>query len=169
MTYAKLPDPIPDLAAAVAVALAQHSVTEPVLADLVAAGAMVQLETGDKIWISCVVHDRPETPQIDFITVAIACRPDVTPWQKPNGQHVASVWWHGLWSDNLAGLGIDTVRRALMMIALGEPQPEVPIPNPAPEGPTEQDALPIGSQEVHSIRTAIASATEICSPVADVL
>lgn len=169
MTYAKLPDPIPGIADALAATLSQHRITEPVADALLAAGAAVQLETGEKVWVSCVVNDRPETPQIDFITVAIACKPDVTPWQKPNGQHVASVWWHGLWSANLASLGIDTVRRALMMIALGEPQPQVDVPNPASGGPTQQDALPTSSQDVHSIRTAIASATEICQPVSDVL
>lgn len=168
MSYVKLTDPLPDMAAALTAALAQHKIDVPVHADLLGAGAVVQLETGATAWLSCVVHDRPETPQVDFITVAIACAPDGAPWVKPNGQHVAVVFWHGVWPLTLAEVGIDTVRRALLMIALGEPQPQVPIPNPDAGGPTEQDALPMASG-AHSIRTAIMAATEIGAAPADVL
>ena len=171
MSYTKLVDPIPDIATAVTQALAQNSVDVAGIADaLLAAGTAVQLETGDKVWVSCIVHDRAETPQIDFLTVAIACRPDVTPWVKSNGQLVCSVFWSGLWPNNLAALGIDTVRRALMMVALGEPQPQVPIPNPDPEpAPQTQDAIPGIAEASHSIRTAITTATELTAPLADVL
>lgn len=167
MSYTKLTDPIPALADALAQALTQCGVTDPVTDDLLAAGTAVQLETGDKVWVSSVAHDKPDTPQVDLITVAIACRPDVTPWFKPNGQLVCSVFWHGVWSQPLADLGISTVRKALMMVALGEPQPLVPIPAPAENGPAEQDALP-GIQHL-SIRSAITAATEVTQPVEDVL
>ena len=170
MSYTKLTDPIADIVATVASALAQNGVTDPVADALLSAGQAVQLETGDKVWVSCVVHDRPETPQVDFITVAIACRPDVTPWVKPNGQLVASVFWSGVWPDVLASLGIDTVRRSLMLVALGEPQPQVPIPNPDPApAPQTQDAIPGINAASHSIRTAITAGTELSAPVADVL
>lgn len=169
MSYTKLTDPIPGLADALAGALAQCAVTDPVADDLLAAGTAVQLETGDKVWVSSVAHDRPETPQVDFITVGIACRPDVTPWVKPNGQLVCTVFWHGAWPQALADLGISTVRKALLMVAMGEPQPQVPIPAPAEGGPTEQDALPGLSQAQLSIRSAITAAAEVTQPVEDVL
>lgn len=171
MSYTKLTDPIPGLADAVAQALAQCGVSIDGMADaLLAAGSAVQLETGDKIWVSCIVHDRADTPQIDFLTLAIACRPDVTPWLKSNGQLVCSVFWSGLWPDNLAALGIDTARKALLMVALGEPQPQVPIPNPDPEpAPQAQNAIPGIAADSHSIRTAIIAATELTAPLADVL
>lgn len=169
MSYTKLTDPIPGLADELAKALAQSNVTDPVADDLLAAGTAVQLETGDKVWVSSIAHDKPDTPQVDFITVGVACRPDVTPWVKPNGQLVCSVFWHGVWPQALADLGISTVRKALLMIALGEPQPQVPIPVPAEGGPTQQDALPGLSGAQLSIRSAITAATETTAPLDDVL
>jgi hypothetical protein len=170
MSYTKLTDTIPGLADALAQALTQCGVTDPVADDLLAAGTAVQLETGDKVWVSSIAHDKPETPQVDFITVGIACRPDVTPWHKPNGQLVCSVFWHGVWPQTLADLGISTVRKALLMVAMGEPQPQVPIPNPDPApAPQQQDALPGLSQAQLSIRSAITAAAEVTQPLADVL
>lgn len=167
MTYKKIESTVP--ADALAQALAQNCVTDPVTDDLLAAGSAVQLETGAKVWLSCVVHDRPDTPQVDFVTAAIALQADGQPWLKPNGQLVCSVFWSGLWPDALAALGIDTVRRALLMVALGEPQPQVDIPTPAAGGPTQQDAIPGIAAASHSIRTAITSANELTAPLADVL
>lgn len=169
MSYTKITDTIPGLADALAKALAQSFVTDPVADDLLAAGTAVQLETGDKVWVSSVAHDKPDTPQVDFITVGIACRPDVTPWIKPNGQLVCSVFWHGVWPQALADLSVSTVRKALLMIALGEPQPQVPIPNPAAGGPTQQDALAGLSGTQLSVRSAITAAAETAAPLADVL
>lgn len=169
MSYTKLPDSIPGIADALAKAIAQSNVTDLVADDLLAAGTAVQLETGDKVWVSSIAHDKPDTPQVDFITVGIACRPDVTPWAKPNGQLVCSVFWHGVWPQALADIGISTVRKALLMVAMGEPQPQVPIPTPAEGGPTQQDALPGLSGVPLSIRSAITAATETTAPLDDVL
>jgi len=169
MSYTKLTDPIPNIADAVAQAITQAHLTEPVNDDLLAAGQAVQLDTNDKVWVSSVAHDKPETPQVDFITVAIACRPDTTPWVKANGQLVCSVFWHGVWPQPLADMGVSLVRKALLMVALGEPQPQVPIPTPAEGGPAEQDALPGLAQAQLSIRAAITAATETTAPVVDVL
>ena len=169
MSYTK-PSLAVDAASAVADALAQNSVTISGLADeLTAAGGVVQLDTGDVIWVSCVVHDRPETPQIDLMTVAIACDAQGVPRYKTNGQVVAQAFWSSLRADNLSSLGVSTVRKALMMVALGEPQPQVPIPNPDPDGPQEQDAVPMATPEAHSIRSQISAADELTAPLADVL
>lgn len=172
MSYEKRDTLVPDLAAAVTSALEQNGVRIEGLADeLAAAGAVVQLDgNGPLVWVSCVVHDRPETPQIDLLTVAFACAPDGSPRVKPNGQLVAQVFWSSVWPDVLASLGIDTVRKALMMVALGEPQPQVPIPNPEPApAPQTQDAVPMATPESHSIRSQITTADELAAPLADVL
>jgi hypothetical protein len=173
MSYTKPNVTITGVASAVAAALAQNSVflTIGSLADeLVAAGGVVPLDTGDVVWESCIVHDRPETPPIDQLTVALACASYGTPRVKGNGQQVAQVFWSSVWPDQLAVLGIDTVRKALMMVALGEPQPQVPIPNPDPEpAPQTQDALPMAAPEAHSIRSQISAADQLAAPLADVL
>lgn len=169
MSYTKLAVPLAGVADALAQALSQNSVTEPVADDLQAAGASVQLETSTKVWVSCVVHDKPETPQIDFLTVAIAFDSAGDPWLKANGQLVCNVFWSGLWPDCLAALGIDTVRKALLMVALGESQPQVSIPTPAEGGPTQQDAIPGIAADSCSIRPSIKAALELSAPLADVL
>lgn len=168
MSYTKLTATIPNLSEALTATLAQHRIDAPVHADLLAAGVVVKLETGDKVWLSCVVHDKPETPQVDFICVAIAGNGNAL-WQKPNGQYVSVAFWHPVWTQVLAELSVSTIRKALLLIAIGEAQPQVPIPNPEPGGPTEQGALPIATPSAHSIRTAIMAATEMAAPPADVL
>lgn len=170
MSYTKNATDPTGISEALSRALTLNSVDTSFASDLLAAGASVTLETGDVVWVSCVVHDRPETPQIDLLTVAIAAKNGAA-WVKANGQPVASVFWKGVWPENLATLTIDTVRKALMMIALGEPQPQVAIPNPdtAP-APQTQDALPVGDvASSWSIRTAIQAATQLDAALVDVL
>ena len=170
MTYQKFNLEVPNIGSAVGDALAQNSVVIEGLADeLEAAGAVVQLDTGDRVWVSCVVHDRPETIEIDLMTVALALDADGTPRRKSNGQLVAHAFWHKMMTAPLVERGIDTVRKALMMVALGEPQPQVPIQVPAVDGPTEQDAVPMATPEAHSIRSQISAADELSAPLADVL
>jgi hypothetical protein len=170
VTYQKTTLALANPEQAIALALAQFSVVDASLAqELQAAGATVLLDDGTRVWASCVVHDRPETPQIDFLTAAIACNADGTPWLKANGQMVCSVFWSAVSPDRLAELSIGVVRKALLMVVLGEPQPQVPIPVPAEGGPTEQDALPGVHADSHSIRTAITAANELTAPLVDVL
>lgn len=170
MSYVKSGITVTGLAEAIAAALAQNSATIDGLADeLLAAAGVVTLDSGDVVAVSCVVHDRPETPQIDLMTVAVACDALGVPRYKSNGQVVAQAFWSSVWPDNLASLGVSTVRKALMMVALGEPQPQVAIPNPSPDGPTEQDAVPLATPEAHSIRSQISAADQLAEPLADVL
>lgn len=174
MTYTKQPGAAPGITAALEATLVQHGLAgegglaADVAPPLEAAGALVRLETGVDVWVSCVVYDRPETPQVDFLTAAIAYRSGM-PWKKPNGQYVASVFWHGLWPDVLAALSIGTTRKALMMVALGEPQAQVAVVNPPAGSPTTRDAIPFSDAAARSIRTAITAANEIAAPTADVL
>lgn len=174
MTYAKRATPI-DIADALAATLEQHGlggeggVIADVTPSLLSAGQAVTLEDGRPVWLSCIVFDRPETPQVDFLTVAIACDMDGVPWAKGNGQTVSVVFWHGLWPDLLASLSIGVTRKALMMVALGEPQPQVPIIPPEIGGPTHRDAIPLNDADARSIRSAITAASEIAAPLEDVL
>lgn len=171
MSYTKSSTTVTGLTQAIATALAQNSVSIDGLGDeLTAAAGIVTLDTGDLVAVSCVVHDRPETPQIDLMTVAIACDAQGAPRYKSNGQVIAQAFWSSVWPDNLASLGIDTVRKALMMVALGEPQPQVAIPNPDPlPAPQTQDAVPMATPEAHSIRSQISAADQLAAPLADVL
>lgn len=175
MTYTKRSSLVPDIEDALTVTLAQQGlagdggVAQDVAPSLLSAGVAVDLEDGAGVWVSCIVHDRPETPQVDFLTVAIALDASGAPWVKGNGQIVAVVFWHGLWPDVLAQLGMGTTRKALMMVALGEPQPQVPVVEPAGGQPTERDAIPLADAAARSIRTAITAAGEIAAPLEDVL
>jgi hypothetical protein len=154
------------LGAAITSALIQAQVGADVQAELLTAAGSVTLETGDTVCVSCIVHDRIETPQVDFITVAIACKAGV-PWIKPNGQVVASVYWHGIWPDMLSSIGIGVVRKALQMVVLSEPQPQIAIPNPVAGGPTTQNVFP--GLLVQHIRMQIEAATQIAMPLVSVL
>lgn len=170
MSYTKNPADPTGIAEAITDALSMNGCDTALAAEILAAGSSVTLETGDVVWLSSIVHDRPETPQIDFLTVAIAAKSGAA-WIKPNGQPVSSVFWKGVWPENLAALSIDTVRKALLMLALGEAQPQVAIPNPdPPPAPQQQDALPVGDIAASwSIRTAIQAATQLDAALTDVL
>ena len=170
MSYTKNTTDPTGIADALNTALTLNSVDPSFATDILAAGSGVTLETGAVVWLSTIVHDRPETPQVDFLTVALAAQNGAA-WIKSNGQPVASVFWKGVWPEQLASLTIDTVRKALLMLALGEPQPQVAIPNPdPPPAPQTQDALPVGDIATSwSIRTAIQAATQIDAALVDVL
>lgn len=168
MSYTKITPPS-NMAAAVNLALSQNCVHSDVAQLLIDAGAAVELETGDQVWLSCIVDDKPDTPQIDLLTVAIALKSG-DPWTKDNGQLVSRVFYHGLWPEQLASLTLNTARKALMMTALGEPQPQIPIPTPSEGGPTDQDAIPLGvAAGGYDIRSAISAARDVDAPLADVL
>ncbi|HEX5305755.1 MAG TPA: hypothetical protein VFW82_06710 [Dyella sp.] len=171
MSYQKVTLDVQGLAEAVTDALAQDKITSAKLAaELTAAGAVVQLETGSRVWVSCVVHDRPDTPEIDLAVLSMEVDEAGAPRKKANGNYVSHAFWSNVWPARLAELGVDTVRKALMMVALGEPQPQVPIPNPDPEpAPQTQDAVPMATPEAHSIRSQITAADELAAPLADVL
>lgn len=168
MSYVKVTTPVPGVASALAAVLSNFGVAEPVESLLQQAGTRVRLETGDEVWVSSIVFDKPDTLQVDLITVAIALK-DGAPWQKPNGQHVATVFWHGLFPDALAALTVSTARRALMMIALGEPQPQIAYEPPAENGPATHDAIEIPDASARSIRNAILAARQTEDDLADVL
>jgi len=168
MSYTKIAGTVPGLQVALAAVLGQFGVEAPVAGELIAAGSRVRLETADDVWVSSIVHDKPDTLQVDLVTVAIALR-DGAPWQKANGQYVAVVFWHGLFPDVLASLGVSTARKALMMVALGEPQPQVPIVPPAVDGPTQRDAIELGDTSDRSIRFVITAARELEAGLEDVL
>lgn len=168
MSYVKISTPVPGLSAALAAVLSNFAVTDPVAPTLTSAGTRVRLETEDEVWVSCVLYDRAETLQVDLVTVAIALKNGV-PWQKANGQHVAVVFWHGLFPDALAALTVSTARKALMMIALGEPQPQVPYSTPAEGGPATHDAIELGDTSDRSIRSAILAAQQMEDDLEDVM
>ena len=171
MAYTKL-DTLPDVAADVAALLTQNGVDIVGLADdLVGAGSSVVLDTGQTVWCACVVHDKPETVQIDLIAVALQIVSGAAR-KKANGQVVGTVRWAGVMQEHLDAWTVSTVRKACLMLALGEPQPQVPIPDPDPApAPQTQDVFPMPAMAASnsSIRTAIAVADQMAVPLADVL
>jgi hypothetical protein len=171
MSYTKL-DTTPDVTAGVAALLSQNGISIPGIADeLIAAGAAVTLDTGQTVWCSCVVHDKPETVQIDLLAVALQIDNGVVR-QKANGQIAGVATWRGVMQEHLDAWTVSTVRKACLMVALGEQQPQVPIPNPDPApAPQMQDVFPIPAMDAAnaSIRTTIAVADQLAAPLADVL
>lgn len=171
MSYTKL-DTSPDVGEGLAALLAQNGIEIPGLADaLTAAGSAVTLDTGQIVWCSCVVHDKPETVQIDLLTVALQLV-DGAARQKANGQIAGIATWRGVMQEHLDAWTVSTVRKACLMIALGEQQPQVPIPNPDPApAPQTQDVFLLQPMEASngSVRTAIAVADQLAAPLADVL
>jgi hypothetical protein len=171
MSYTKL-DTTPDVATDLAALLAQNGIDATGLADeLLAAGSAVQLDAGQTVWCSCVVHDKPETVQIDLVTAAMQLVDGVAR-RKSNGQVVGTAKWGAVMQEHLDAWTVSTVRKACLMLALGEPQPQVPIPNPdPPPAPQAQDVFPMPAMDASngSVRTAIAVADQLNAPLADVL
>lgn len=171
MSYTKL-DTSPDVTDGLTALLTQNGVDVPGIADeLISAGSAVTLDTGQTVWCSCVIHDRPETVQIDLLTVALELV-DGEPRKKTNGQIAGIATWRGVMQEHLDAWAVSTVRKACLMIALGEAQPQVAIPNPDPApAPQTQDVFPLPDMEASngSIRTAIGLADQLAAPLADVL
>lgn len=159
MSYEKTTTEITDLEDAVAEALADAAVTIAP-ATVAAAGSTVLLDSGETVWIACVPSDDPVTPQIEFLVVAIACD-DETPIRRSGGQLVAVVTLRGIWPDVLALHGVSTIRKACMMIALGEPQPQAEGADVIP--------LPAADRANGCIRTALDVANQVAAPLDDVL
>lgn len=163
--------PIADPTADVLALLAQNKIYIDGIADeLVAAGSFVTLDDGSVVWCSSIIHDLPETPQIDFLTLAFQVD-GAAARRKANNQVVGIATWRVVFSEHLDAWTVPTIRRACLMIALGESQPQVPIPTPAVDGPTEQDVfvLPDMDKSNGSVRTAIAAADQIAAPLTNVL
>jgi hypothetical protein len=162
---------VSDLAGDVAALLAQNKVFIDGIGDeLIAAGTLVTLDDNSIVWCSCIIRDLPETPQIDFITIAFQVSNGAAR-RKTNGQVVGIATWRSVFAEHLDTWTVPTIRRACLMIALGEPQPQVPIPVPVEGGPTEQDLFPLPDMDKAngSIRSAIAAADQIAAPLTNVL
>lgn len=171
MTYQKIDLSLAGVEQAVSDALSQNKVRYALAAELTAAGAVVQLGTGQSVWCSCIAHDLPETPEIDFLTVAFEVASG-SPRYKPNGQLVCVANWRSVRPEHLDAWGIDTIRKACLMIALGEPQPQVPIDVPAVGGPTTMDVFGFHDDMDRAngcILSQSAAADQLAEPLADVL
>lgn len=155
---------------AINAALAFAKVDASEAASLVAAASTVQLDSGQTVLCSCSPADRPDTPEFDLLTVAVELV-DGAYRQRANGNPVCVAWWTSVAPDSLASITMDTARKACLMIALGEPQPQILVPNPDENGPTEQDVFQLTHHEAlcRSIRTVIAAADQAASALADVL
>lgn len=170
MTYQVVATTLADPRAAVSAVLDQNGVDADIADDLTAAGATVLLANGRSVWCSCIVHDRPETPSIDFIVVAFEVA-DGALRVKPNGQNVSVCTWRAVLPELLDAWTVPVIRKACLMIALGEPQPQVPIPVPAEGGPTAQDVfvLPDADKANGCILPMMSAADQLAAPLSNVL
>lgn len=134
---------------------------------LMDAKAEVQINSGETAFVSCIMSDDPRTPQIDFITVAVAVKDGIAQ-VKPNGQYVCSVFWHGVMPDSVPVLGVSTIRKSLMMIALNEPQPTRTVIE-ADGTTSERPVVDIPYTADRCIKTYIDAAVELSAPLEDVL
>lgn len=163
MSYTKLSDPPAGIESALNLVLASASqVTTASRQSLLDSAGTVLLDTGETVWVACVVQDNPDTAAVEMFIAAIAAQ-DGAAWIKGNGSPCATSWWHGVDQATIVSLGVDCARKALMMIALGEPQPQ------DSEGHDVFPSIDSATTAGRSIRTAIASATELAAPLTDVL
>jgi len=113
MTYQKQVVSIDNLQAEVQSVLDQFRVRYDVAGELAAAGACVvltDLDTPRTVWCACIIHDKPETPEIDFLTVAFEVV-DGAARRKSNGQVVAVCTWRNLWQELIDSYTLDAVRK----------------------------------------------------------
>lgn len=173
MTYATTTN-IPDTAVRAALAVVSTQPGNPRLPGLIdaliAAGGTVTLDTGQTVWCACIFADDPATPAVELCVVAAEFVAGALR-TKPNGQPVACVSWPSMTVNHLTDWTAGVVRKAALMIALGEPQPQVPIDNPDEGGATEQDVFVLSDSAAlnMSIRTWIAAADATTAPLTDVL
>lgn len=146
MSYEKITLEIPTIADA----LAEVAPDEASQSALLAAGCVVQLDTGARVWVSCCAADNPSTYRIEFATVAIAVNAD--------GSILSGVspraFMHGVLPELVEQNTPDAIRKDLMLVALGE----TPL----------LDGIAPPSAE-RSIRTAITVAEQLAAAPADVL
>lgn len=162
MSYEKLTTAPRNIDIALSVALQRATtVTGVSKAAMLQSGITVQLDTGECVWVACVVQDDPETVDIDLFTCAIAATGGGVIY-RPNGQPVYSHFWHGIDPPRLAAVGMSTVRKACMMLALGEPQPQV-------EGEDVFRGFDAQFADQRSIKKALAAYAELAAPLEDVL
>lgn len=162
MSYQRLTSTPQGIEIALSVALQRATtVTGVSKTAMLRSGVTVQLETGDIVWVACAVQDDPETVDIDLFTCAIAADADGVIY-RPNGQPVYSHFWHGIDPPRLAEVSMSTARKACMMLALGEPQPQI-------DGEDVLKGHDAQFADQRSIRKALAAYAELAAPLDDVL
>lgn len=152
MPYEKITLDIPLIGSTLA-AVAPESTNQ---AAMLAAAAVVRLDTDDIVWVSSVAADNPETTGIEFATVAIAVNEDGSIRTRSGGVPIATAFMHAVAPEMVVSLGRDVIRKQLILVALAEP---LDLPD---------DFAAMNTAE-RSIRTAIAAAAQIAAPQTDVL
>lgn len=158
MSYTKLTDPMPGIAAALDnVLLDQHITDKPALRTaLLASGITIKLDSGEHVWVACAPNDDPATHQIEVLAVAIAGDADGA-LVRTNGHHVAALFSRGIAPAIVADLGLDAIRRAMMRVTLGEYPEE------------DWVALSHAEKAERSIRTMLTAYAQIGAVAGDVL
>ena len=135
------------------------------------AGSSLTLDDGSTAWVSSTIDAEPATPFVELRVVALGGDANGNVLKRANAMPVSVHFVHPVDPVLIAKYGIDQVRRALSMVALGEPQPQVPIEPPAEGGPAERDLIQLDASvaATYNIRTALTVAAQVRAPVTDVL
>jgi len=88
---------------------------------LQASGVVVQLETGARVWVACVMQDDPRTFLVEFAVLAIALDAEGAALLRPSGVPLAVGFTVAISPDHVAARGEDAIRRDHMLLVLGEP------------------------------------------------
>lgn len=146
MSYEKITLEIPTLADT----LAEVAIDEASQSPLLAVGSVVQLDTGARVWVSCVAADNPATYRVEFATVAIAVNEDgsIRSGVSPRA------FMHAVLPELVEQHTPDAIRKDLMLVALGE-------------SPLLDGIAPPSAER--SIRTAITVAEQLAAAPGDVL
>lgn len=160
MSYTKIGNIPNDLESALTEVLIEApTVTEKTKVDLIDSGSSVKLDTGEMVWVACMVQDDVTTHNIELFSIAIAFTTNVN--RRPNGKVVHVKKWHSVDPLILSTLTVAVARKALMMELLGEPKPMV-------DGEEVFRKLSKEHEEP-CIRTILSVVTEMQHDVTDVL
>lgn len=154
VSYEKTDVTIPNLSSELAT-LPIPDANEGSIASLLSSGITVTLDDGSPVWVACVAQDNPETPFVEFVTVSVMGDADGVR-TRPSGQPIHVAFMAGVAPNVVATLGVDGVRKDLMLIALGE----------TPIHPDDWAAMTTTDR---SIRTAILVAAQVAAAPTDVL
>jgi len=91
------------------------------VAQLTPASPLIDGTATFPVWGSCVPQDDPGVPGLQMFSLVIAGR-NGAPWLKPNGEAVATMFWHTVPDVIVASTPIQAIRNGLLLFLIGEAQ-----------------------------------------------
>ena len=153
--YTKITLDIPQLEEALAYIASTCEASAATQATMREKGIVVELDNGLKVWVASEIQDDPLTAQTDIITIAIALNDDGSVKLRASNVPLFRAFWHGVDPGTLVQRTIGSVRRDLMLMALGE----------EPEDSDEQDEIVRKQTRRRTAERSIRGAMEIVDMV----